>query len=157
AEKLTDEYCVRYVNAFVAESSQAKKNRMDLNRDNYAMYQLEHDFSHKNKGQSREVLSKTRNATEQSKAFFQQALADLDDWYRITARDGSDGTGMPIKPEEMQKLLNYMLGQADYFSHVGASTQSGLLGSLAISKVHGVMLPKPKFKTKAEGKGRSYK
>lgn len=157
ARELDDEYCVRYVLALKEESKQAKQNRMNLNKDNYAMYQLEHDFSHKNAGQSKEVLCKTRNATESSKSFFQQALADLEDWYRIEARDGSDGEGMLITPKEMQKMLNYMLAQADYFSHVGANAQSGLLGSLAISKVRGELIPKPKFKTKTEGKGRSYK
>ena len=155
--ELTEEYCRRYILSLKDEADQAKKNRMDLNRDNYAMYQLEHDFSHKMKGQSREVLSKTRNATESSKAFFQQALADLDDWFRIEASDGTSGEGMVVRPEEMQKLLGYMLKRADYFSHVGASTQAGLLGSLAVSRVRGSMVPKPRFKTKAEGKGRSYK
>lgn len=121
------------------------------------MYQLEHDFSHKLEGQSKEVLSKVRNAVESSKAFFQQALADLDDWYRIVARDNSDGVAMPIKPIEMQKLMNYMLKRCDYFSHVGAQTQLGLLGSLAISKVGGKLLAKPKFKTKTEGRGKTYK
>ncbi len=154
---LDEEYCRRYVMALKDEAKQAKQSRMDLNRDNYAMYQLEHSFDHKIKGQSREVLSKTRNATESSKSFFQQALADLDDWFRISARDNTEGSGMLVKPAEMQKLLGYMLKQADYFSHVGASTQSGLLGSLAISKVRGTMVPKPKYKTKAEGKGRAYK
>lgn len=157
ARTLDDAYCKEYVLSLKQESEMAKKNRMRLNEDNYAMYQLEHDFSHKIPGQSREVLSKTRNATESSKAFFQQALADLDDWYRVEASDGSDGTGMLIKPAEMQKMLSYQLKKADYFSHVGASTQSGLLGSLAISKVRGEMVPKPKFKTKTEGKGRGYK
>lgn len=157
ARELDEEYCRSYVLALREESFSAKRNRMNLNRDNYAMYQLEHDFSHKMKGQSQEVLSKTRNATESSKAFFQQALADLDDWYRIVARDGGPGTTMPVRPEEMQKIMNHMLKRSDYFSHVGYSTQSGLLGSLAISRVRGEMIAKPKFKTKSEGKGRSYK
>ncbi len=130
---------------------------MLLNRDNFAQYQLEHNFEHKQEGQSREVLSKVRNAVESSKSFFQQALADLDDWYRIVARDGTDGIGMPITPSEMQTLMNYMLKQCDYFSHVGFSTQLGLLGSLAVSEVGGEMVPKPKFKTKAEGRGSKYK
>jgi hypothetical protein len=53
--------------------------------------------------------------------------------------------------------MNYMLNKADYFSHVGASSQSGLLGSLAVSRVRGEMVPKPKFRTKAEGRGAKYK
>lgn len=155
--KLNEDYVKQYVLALKDESEQAKANRMALNKDNYAMYQLEHSFAHKKEGQSKEVLSKTRNATESNKSFFQQALADLDDWYRIEATDGSKGDSLLVKPEEMQAVLNYMLGKADYFSHVGASTQSGLLGSLAISKVHGCMVPKPKFKTRAEGRGSKYK
>lgn len=155
--KIDDEYYKEYILSMKEEAEMAKRNRMDLNKDNYSMYQLEHDFSHKTAGQSKEVLSKVRNATESSKAFFQQALADLDDWYRVTARDGSDGKSLPITPEEMQKMLNYMLKRCDYFSHVGASTQSGLLGALSISKIRGEMVPKPKFKTKAEGKGSKYK
>lgn len=157
SRELTEEYCKRYVLALKEEAYESKQNRMLLNKDNYAMYQLEHNFAHKMKGQSKEVLSKVRNATESSKAFFQQALADLDDWFRITARDGSEGLGMIVRPEEMQKLLSYMLKQADYFSHVGDSTQSGLLGSLAISKVSGSMVSKPKYKTKSEGRGSKYK
>lgn len=154
--ELNEEYCIRYVMGLKDEADQLKQNRMKLNRDNFDMFQLEHDFSHKTKGQSREILSKTRNATEQSKAFFQQALADLDDWYRIVCRYG-EGEEMLIRPEEMQHLMNYMLKRSDYFSHVGAQTQLGLLGSLAISKVHGSMISKPTFKTKAQGRGKSYK
>lgn len=156
-ERLDEDYCKRFIMSAKEEAKEAKENRMLLNKDNYSMYQMEHDFSHKMKGQSREVLSKTRSATESSKSFFQQALADLDDWFRITARDGSDGLGFTVSPEEMQKLMSYMLKQADYFSHVGDSTQSGLLGSVAVSKVRGEMVPKPTFKAKAQGKGRSYK
>lgn len=155
--ELDEAYVMQYGLAMRDEAESGKVNRMALNRDNYAMYQLEHDFTHKMKGQSKEVLSKTRNATESSKAFFQQALADLGDWYRCIARDGTEGIGMPVRPEEMQKMLSYMLGRANYFSHVGASTQSGLLGSLAVSRVRGEMVPKPKFKTKAEGRGAKYK
>ncbi len=155
--QIDEAYCLRYIKALRDEAESAKQSRMQLNKDNYAMYQMEHDFTHKMKGQSKEILSKVRNATESSKAFFQQALADLDDWFRIVARSEGDGVSMLVRPEEMQKLLKYMLKQSDYFSHVGASTQSGLLGSLAISKVRGELVPKPKFKAKSEGRGSKYK
>lgn len=156
SRELDEAYVVKWLNDCRTESRASKLNRMNLNRDNFAMYQLEHNFEHKMDGQSKEVLSKVRNAVESSKAFFQQALADLDDWYRIVSRDGTEGIGMPIRPEEMQKLMNYMLKRCDYFSHVGEQTQLGLLGSLAVSKVGGEMVPKPKFKTKAQGKGAKY-
>ena len=152
-----DAYVMRYIMACRDESRLAKQNRMLINRDNYAMYQLRHDFSHKLPGQSREVLSKTRDGVEQIKSFFQQALADLDDWFRITTTDGTDGFDMLITPSEMQKLLGYMLKKADYFSHVGKSLQAALLGSLAISQVGGKLVPKPKYKTHKEGKGKAYR
>lgn len=157
ARKLDEAYALQWMLSCLEESKQSKQNRMDLNQDNFNMYQLRYDFSHKKAGQSQEVLSKVRNATESSKAFFQQALSDLDDWYRVEASDGTDGSNMLVKPSEMQKLMNFMLKRCDYFSHVGASSQLGLLGSLSVTNVGGEMVPKPKYKTKAEGKGRAYK
>lgn len=130
---------------------------MLLNRDNFSTYQLEQSWDHKKEGQSREVLSKVRNAVESSKSFFQQALADLDDWFRITATDGTDGIGLPITPDEMQRMLKYQLKRAHYYTHVANQVQLGLLGSLSISEVGGELVPKPKFKTKKEGKGTRYK
>lgn len=151
-----ESYVIRYISGCRDEAKQAKNKRMELNRDNYSMYQMQHDFSGKKVGQSTEVLSKTRNATEQIKSFFQQSLADLDDWFKVVPNNGTDGSSMVIRPEEIQKLTNYMLGKADYFSHVGASVQQALLGSLAISKIQGKMITKPKYVTKKEGRGRSY-
>ncbi len=152
-----EDYAKRFIIACRNEAKDAKFTRMQLNKDNFSMFQMEHDFSHKQKGQSTEILSKTRNAVEQIKSFFQQALADLNDWYRITSRAGGDGENMLIKPHEMYKLQNYMLNRADYFSHVGNSVQLGLLGSLSISKVRGEMIPKPRYIVKKEGRGKSYK
>ncbi len=157
SQTLDESYVLKFILALRSESEMSKTDRMQLNRDNYDLYQLKYDFSSKMEGQSKEILGKTRNAVEQIKSFFQQALADLGDWFRITARDGSPGDAMAIKPSEMQKLLNYFLVRADYFSHVGNSIQSGLLGSLAISKIHGCLVSKPKFTTRKEGKGKSYK
>jgi hypothetical protein len=157
SRELSEGYCRMWLENCRMEAYFSKRNRMNFNRNNFSSYQLEYDFSHKQEGQSREVLSKVRNAVESQKSIFQQALADLDDWYRIVATDGTEGVGMLIRPSEMQTLMNYMLRRADYFSHVGNQTQLGLLGSVAISKVGGRMVPKPKFKTKAEGRGRTYK
>jgi hypothetical protein len=131
---------------------------MLLNRDNFSMFQLEHSFEHKKEGQSREVLSKVRNAVESSKSFFQQALADIDDWFKITMLNPEDdGTGSPITPDEMKQMLKYMLKRAKYYGHVGNQVQLGLLGSLSISEIGGELVAKPKFKTKGEGKGSRYR
>lgn len=151
--RLTDEYVIKYVLACREEAKQAKHDRMLLNDDNYDAFHLRHDFSHKRQGQSTETLAKVRNATEQITSMFQQSLADLDDWWNITPLEGSPhGENLPVSPEEAKKLMNYMLKRADYFSHVGSSVQSAVLGSLAISKVHGELIPKPRFVVRKNGK-----
>lgn len=155
--KLDESYCVRYVLACREEAYEAKRNRMTLNRDNFDMYHLRHDFSHKKDGQSTEILSKQKMGTEQIRSFFQQALVDIGEWWRAVPSDGSDGSNMPIRPEEIQKLTNYFLKQCNYFSHVGNMVQFAVLGALGISKCHGYLCPKPKFRTKASGKGSTYK
>lgn len=153
SSKLTDEYVLKYVLACRDESEQAKQDRMRLNDANYDAFHLRHDFSHKQEGQSREILAKVRNATEQITSMFQQSLADLDDWWNISTLEGAPGGDLlPIRPEEAKRLMNFMLKRADYFSHVGSSVQSGVLGSLAASKVHGTLIPKPRFTVERNGK-----
>ena len=149
---------IKYILACKLEAEDAKHDRMLLNKDNYAMFQLKHDFAHKEPGQSMEVLPKQRMAIEQTKSFFQQAIADLGEWFDIKLKDYSiPEEALPIKPYEAKCLLTYMQKQASYFSHVGNSLQSGLLGSLIITKTTGKMTPKPKFVVRNEGKGKSHK
>lgn len=155
--KLDEDYVKRYILACREESYEAKRTRMDLNRNNFDMYHLRHDFSHKKEGQSTEILSKQKMGTEQIRSFFQQALVDIGEWWHVVPLDGTDGSAMPIRPEEIQHLTNYMLKLANYFSHVGNMVQFAVLGALGISKMNGCLKPKPKYKTKAEGKGKSYK
>lgn len=155
--KLDEDYVKRYILAAREEAYDSKRDRMSLNENNYDMFQLRHDFSHKKEGQSTEILSKQRMGTLQIVSFFQQALVDIGEWWRVVPLDGSDGSAMPIRPEEIQKLTNYMLKKANYFSHVGQMVQSAVLGALGISKVYGYLCPKPKYKSRAEGKGKSYK
>lgn len=154
--KLSNEEIVKYVLNCRREADEAKRDRMALNASNYGMYMLKQDYSHKQEGQSKESLPKLKMAVEQTKAFFQQALADMNEWWRVVAMDGSDGANMAVRPEEIQKLTNYMLKKAKFFSHVGSSVQSALLGSLAITRVYGKTVPKPKYIVKEKGRGKSY-
>lgn len=157
SDKANASYVKRFILSCREEADEAKRTRMNLNRDNYDMYHLRHDFSHKKDGQSMEILSKQKMAVEQIKSFFQQALVDLGEWWRVVPADGSSGETMLIRPEEVQKLTNHMLQKAEYYSHVGNSVQAALLGSLAITKTHGCMESKPKFKVRSEGRGKSFK
>ncbi len=154
----TDADLLKYVNAVYMEAEQARLTRDDLTQDNYDMYHLRHDFSHKNEGQSTELLSKQRMAVESTKSFFQQALADISEWFDVEHRDPTlDEGAMLIKPHEVKKLIEFQLTQSRYFNHVGLCVQRGLLGGVMISKTHGKLVPKHKFAVKKEGKGKSFK
>ena len=66
-------YLVKFLKECYDESDSTKHTRMELNRNNFDIYHLRHDFSHKKKGQSKEVLAKVAMAVEQIRSFFQQA------------------------------------------------------------------------------------
>ena len=152
----SDDDLVKYVNACFNEADIAKRDREYLTEDNYDAYHMRHDFSHKTEGQSREVLAKVRMSVESTKSFFQQALADITEWFKVELKDKSvDEGALPITPHEAQKILQAQLTKAGYFSHVGLCIQRGLLGGLMNSKVHGELIPKPKFVVETKGKGKN--
>jgi hypothetical protein len=156
-EKMSDAEVVKWILACRDEAKEAKKTRMERNANNYSMFHLEHDFSHKQVGQSKEVLSKQSMAVEQIKSFFQQALADLGEWWSAEAIYSENEQAALIRPEEMTRLTSYLLEKAKYFAHVGNSIESALLGSLAISKTSGQSVPKPKFVSRKKGRGKNLK
>ena len=155
--KMTDADVVAWILACRDEAEEAKRDRMDTNKDNFDSYHLRHDFSHKEEGQSQEILSKVSVAVEQTRSFFQQALANLGDWWRAEAMFPGTEQSMAIRPEEITKLTNYMLERAKYFNHVGNEVQMALLGSLAVSKVRGELVDKPYFVARRKGRGKSLK
>jgi hypothetical protein len=149
---------VKYLDSCYREAEDARTTRDSLTEANYDMYHMRHDFSHKTAGQSTEILSKQRMAVESTKSFFQQALADITEWFDISYKDNSvDEGAMLLKPHEAKKLMQYQFTQSSYFSHVGLCVQRGLLGGVMISKTHGQLIPKHKFEVKKEGKGKTFK
>lgn len=155
--QLTDKQIVDWIISCREEADEAKRERMNRNKNNYDTFHLRHNFDHKKEGQSTEVLSKQSMAVEQIKSFFQQALVDIGDWWSAESMTPNQEEGMLIKPHEVTKLTNYMLEKANYFSHVGNSIQSALLASLAISKTYGCMVPKPRYVPRKKGRGKTYK
>jgi len=155
--KLTDKEIVDYIIQCRTEADEAKRDRTTKNKSNFDMFHLKYDFSHKEEGQSTEVLSKTAMAVEQIKSFFQQALADLGDWWKCEPRFPDNERAMIIRPEETTKLTNFMLERTNYFSHVGNSLESALLAALAISKTHGKRVFKPRFIARKKGRGKTLK
>lgn len=154
---LDDKQIIDWILSSRDEAEEAKKDRMSKNKNNYDMFHLKHDFSHKMEGQSQEVLSKQSMAVEQIKAFFQQALSDLGDWWSADAASGENDVGMLVRAHEITKLTNYMLTKANYFSHVGNSIETALLASLVVSKTGGCLKAKPKFISKKRGRGKDLK
>jgi hypothetical protein len=151
--KMSDKEIIDWIISCREEADSAKLDRKALNQDNYNMYHLKHDFSHKEEGQSTEVLAKQTMAVEQIKSFFQQALADLGDWWKCEPHFGQTEEGMLIRPHEITKLTNYFLTESNYFTHVGDSIQTALLASLNITKTAGLLTAKPRFVAKQKGKG----
>lgn len=155
--KLTEKELIDWILECRNEADEAKRERMSRNKDNYDMFHLKHDFSHKEEGQSVEILSKQSMAVEQIKSFFQQALVDIGDWWSAECNYPDGEEAMMVRPHEITKLTNYMLEKANYFSHVGNSIESALLASLAISKTYGTLRPKPRFISRKKGRGKSLK
>lgn len=151
------QYVLDYVLASRSEADLARIDRKEQTRDNYAQYHLKHDFSHKKPGQSTEVLSKTKMAVESTRAYFQQALVDVGNWWRCLTKNGKDGQGMLITPNEIYRITDYMLQRANFYSHIGNCVQEASLASLAIPKVSGKYVSTPKFRTKKEGRGKNYR
>lgn len=155
--KMTDKDIVTYIMECRSEAESAKTDRMAQNKENYDMFHLKYDFSHKEDGQSEEILSKQSMAVEQNKSFFQQALANFGDWWKAEAAFADADSTLLVRPEEITKLTNFMLGDANYYSHVGNSVEQGMLASLVISKTGGCLESKPKFVSKKRGRGKGLK
>lgn len=130
------------------ESIEAKRDRMDMNKDNFDCYHLKQDWSHKIKGQSREFLAKQAMAVEQLTAFLQQGLVDTKDWFGVEAKPGVKNP--LIRPDEIKLLLKDQLDKAKFPLLVSDAIKAGALGSLMIVKVHGKMVPKVSYETELE-------
>lgn len=156
-EEVPERKIIEYIIACRDEADEAKTERMNRNKNNYDMFHLRHDFSHKEEGQSTEILSKQSLAVESIKSFFQQALADLGEWWQCEVCYPDAEATMMIRPHEITELTNYFLEKSNYFSHVGNSIESALLSSLVISKTSGKLTPKPKFIARKKGRGASLK
>lgn len=142
---------VKYVMECRSAGEQVRADRDIYTKSNYDMFHLKHDFSHKVAGQSEEILSKLRMSVISTSSFFQQALADITDWFTVEMRDVSvDEGALLLKSHEVKKLLQYELVKAKYFSHIGLCIQRGLLGGVLLSKCSGKVVPIPKFKVKGK-------
>jgi hypothetical protein len=148
-----DKEIVDWITQCRSEADSAKTERKERNRENYDMFHLRYDFDSKEEGQSTEILSKQSMAVEQNKSFFQQALADLADWWKCQAGTPEAEESLKVRPYEITKLTTELINRAGYFSHVGNCIETAMLSSLCISKIGGRMIEKPKYIARKKGRG----
>jgi hypothetical protein len=145
---------ITYLCSAKKEAEQAKLSRMEHNKQNFTMYNMMDDMTHKKKGQSKEFLPKVTMAVDQGANLIQQGLVDLGDWFRVEAKGGLREDEMQIKPKHIKSLLKDYLEKIDYYSCVGDQTKSGMLGSLIVLKVTGKYegIPSVCFKKRRKGR-----
>jgi hypothetical protein len=137
---------VQTVLSYRREAAEAKRNRMALNKANFDCYHMRQDWSHKEKGQSKEFLAKQSTAVEQFVSFLQQGLVDSGDWFGVEPRPGVDPKGQIISADDIFKILGRQLEKAEFYPFVGDMLKDGALQSLMIVKVHGRKVPKVTYR-----------
>lgn len=130
------------IRAFKKEAEDAKRTRMRQNLENRRAYLGIQDWSHKQKGQSREFLPKVPVATEQFVAFVKRALTQFGDYYEVEL---SKGSRSPISGTTIRTLLNCFLDDmlvhdnklSQFSTLLTDAIKVGSLESLCILKIHG--------------------
>jgi hypothetical protein len=141
---------VRASENYWSEADLARKSRLEQNEENWDVFNLKQDYSHKIKGQSREFLPRQSLAVEQLTAFMQQSLADMGRWFSVAPAPGNKKP--LLTGAEIEKLLGAQLKKVGFYLHLADAVKSAALGSLMITKVHSETQSRPVFvteKTKA--------
>lgn len=142
-ENLKDELTVlQAIREFKREATQARRPRILRNRMNNLAYLGLQDWSHKQKGQSKEFIPKVPMAVEQFVGFIKRALIAYGDWFSVEVGTGDDS---PLTPEELRRLMICKLnalseaepGRLDFPTLIGDGMKMASLSSLCILKVHG--------------------
>jgi len=128
------------IRGYKHEAEMAKRDRTALNRFNNNTYLGRQDWSHKQKGQSKEFLPKVPVAVEQFSAFVKRALVQFGDWFTVDMPPGS-----VLQAHEARDLLMAFLKRmpdgvnkwCSFSTVFSDAVKRGLLESLITLKVHG--------------------
>lgn len=139
---------LKAIREYYREAEDAKRTRMLKNRKNMRAYFGEHDWSHKQRGQSREVLPKVPMAVEQISAFFKRGLVDFGQWFAVDLP-----VTAPLLPKAIVDYMTAKLdtmnrvepGRLDFATLLGDGIKTGLLQSLMVFKVHGRHIKQPRY------------
>lgn len=139
---------IRSVLACKREAEDARRSRLEKNRQNMQIYLGDIDWSEKIDGQSTEWLPKLSIAAEQFSAFIRRGLVQFGDWFSCEVPQGS-----PLEPEEIVAIcrsffenLHAVENEArNIATLISDAVKLGSLESLIIVKVHGRMVEQPEL------------
>lgn len=142
---------LKAIREYKKEAEDARRTRLKKNADNRRAYLGIQDWSHKNKGQSKEFLPKTPVAVEQFVGFAKRALTQFGAYFEVEL--GKDSRS-PLSAEAIRKLMTGILddvlvedNKKSNFPVLLADTlKVGALESLCILKIHGNMAMNRTFK-----------
>lgn len=121
--------------SYVSESDEARRSRMEQNKLNFEMYNMNQDFSHKVEGQSKEFIPKTFIAVEQLTANLLQGIFDTKKWFSTSS--SKKAADDELNDDDVWKILDYRIRQMKFSTTLADALKSGFIGSLVILKLHG--------------------
>lgn len=122
---------------YKTEAEEARRRRIEINRDNFDCFHHRQDWSHKVPGQSKEFLAKQSISTEQTVAYLKQGLIESGDWFVIEDEPGFQPSPEMVSADDMKKILMGYLDDLKLPVLVDDCLKLGLLGSLMIVKITG--------------------
>jgi hypothetical protein len=130
------------VRGYMKESEDARRYRIQLNKENRRAFLGQQDWSHKVEGQSKEFLPKTPVAVEQFSAFVKRALTQFGNWFEVELGRNSQS---PLTSGQIRDLIMSFLRDVYVADNVRKNiaiqltdtVKTGALESLMILKVHG--------------------
>lgn len=144
---------LKIVNEYRREAEEARRTRIFLNKRNWEMYYGRQDWSHKQEGQSTEVLPKVGNAVEQFSAFTKKALTQFGDWFSVDVPNASPITDIQARSLMKLYLSKIMVSPSktqDFSTIITNAVKAGLLESLLIIKIHGMKVEEQVFEATGE-------
>ncbi len=119
------------------EAQEARRRRIETNRENFDCFHHRQDWSHKIPGQSKEFLAKQSISTEQTVAYLKQGLIESGDWFVIEDEPGVSKNPENVSADDMKKITMGALDDLKLPVLIDDCLKLGLLGSLMIVKISG--------------------
>lgn len=140
-EESEDKVVITAIQEYKKEAEEARKSRIEKNKQNMDAYLGIQNLEDKAEGQSQEFIPKVAMAVEQTTSFIKKAMVDFGEWFSVTLSKDS-----PIKEHKVTNYISSLLEhQMDFSSKMADGIKVGLLKSLIILKVYPRKKTKKKF------------